>query len=45
MLRNLAIGILSIAVFSLPAFAQEYNAEKIESDAPADEISGEIAAL
>jgi hypothetical protein len=45
MLRNLAFGLLSIVVLSLPAFAQEYKAEKVESAAPADEISGEIAAL
>ncbi|HEX5103361.1 MAG TPA: hypothetical protein VFV87_06100 [Pirellulaceae bacterium] len=44
MLRNGVFGLLSLALFALPALGQEYKVEKVATSAPADELSPEIAA-
>jgi len=45
MIRNCMLGLSIAAAFAIAANAQEYRVEKVDSAAPADEISPEIAAL
>jgi hypothetical protein len=45
MIRNLVLVLLLLAAVPLPLAGQEYRVEKIDTPAPADQISPEIAAL
>jgi len=45
MIRNCCVGLAIGIVFAITATAQEHRVEKLDSAAPADEVSPEIAAL